>query len=98
DTMAEVKSGTDKEKKEKLPSSIQQVFWTRRAAFAGSKSTLEVYTHYVGNNSTIKIKVKDGSGKTIHKSERKLSGNYFSQVIDIPADSEEQLVAEIELP
>lgn len=96
--MAEVKSSTDEVKKEKLPSSIQQVFWARRAAFAGSKTALEVYTHYVGNNSKINIKVKDGSGKTIHKSERKISGNYLTQVIDIPADSEEQLIAEIELP
>ena len=71
--MAETKSNTDKAKQEKLPSSIQQVYWSRRAAFAGSKAVVEVLTHYVGNNSKVNIKVTDGSGKTIKKAEKKIS-------------------------
>jgi hypothetical protein len=96
--LAEVKENTDKIKKEKLPSSIQQVFFSRRAAFAGSKVQVEVQTHYVGNNSQIKIKITSGSGKTINKVESKISGNHFTHIINIPTDSEDQLTAEVELP
>jgi hypothetical protein len=96
--MSETKSGTDKAKQEKLPSSVQQVYWSRRAAFAGSKAVVEVLTHYVGNNSKINIKVTDGSGKTIKKVERKITGNYIAQEVKIPADTEEQLTAEVDLP
>jgi hypothetical protein len=96
--MSETKSNTDKAKQEKLPSSIQQVYWSRRAAFAGSKAVVEVLTHYVGNNSKVNIKVTDGSGKTIKKAEKKIFGNHLGQEIEIPTDTEEQLIAEVELP
>lgn len=96
--MAESKSNTDKIKKEKLPSSIQQVFWNKRAAFAGSKAVVELYTHYVGNNSKVNLRITDGSGKTIKKIERAISGNYLAQEVDIPVDTKEQLFAEVDLP
>jgi len=96
--MAEIKENTDKIKKEKLPSSIQQVFFSRRAAFAGSKVQVEAHTHYVGNNSQIKIKITSGSGKTISKIDSKIFGNHFTQLITIPPDTEDQITAEVELP
>ncbi len=96
--MAEVKGNTDKVKSEKLTSSIQQVYWNRRAAFAGSNAVVEVLTNYVGNNSKIKIKVTESSGKTIKKDEKKISGNYLAMEIPIPEDAGEQLIAEVELP
>lgn len=96
--MAESKSSTDKVKQEKLSSSIQQVYWNRRAAFAGSKTVVELLTHYVGNNSTVKIKITDSSGKTIKKAEKKIFGNTLALEVEIPENTGEQLVAEVELP
>ena len=46
-------------KKVNLPSSIQQVLWTRPNAAVGAKVGLEVFTQFVGNNSEIKMGIKN---------------------------------------
>lgn len=48
--MPEFKSQTDKTLQAKLKSSIQQIFWNKRAVIAGRTTELEVFTHHVGNN------------------------------------------------
>jgi hypothetical protein len=44
---------TDQINKIELPSAIQQVLWTKRRAARGGMVGLDIFTHYVGNNSRL---------------------------------------------
>jgi len=41
---------------------------------------LEVHTHYVGNNSEIKIEISDKSGKKIETIKAKISVNHYLEL------------------
>ena len=89
---------TDQIKKVELPSSIQQVLWTRPNAAAGAKVGLEVFTQFVGNNSEIKIEISDKSGKIFETIKAKISGNKFWKPITVPEKAKDELYAEVKLP
>ena len=89
---------TDQIKKVELPSSIQQVLWTRPNAAAGAKVGLEVFTQFVGNNSEIKIEISDKSGKIFETIKAKISGNKFWKQIAVPEKAKDELYAEVKLP
>jgi len=89
---------TDQIKKTELPSTIQQVLWTKQIAAAGGKVGLEIFTNYVGNNSELKIKLSDKSGKNHGKFKDKISGNKFWTQIAVPINAKEELYAEVKLP
>jgi hypothetical protein len=91
-------SPTDQIKKVELPSSIQQVLWTRPNAAVGTKVGIEVFTQFVGNNSEIKIKVSDKSGKIFETIKAKISGNKFWKQITRPEKAKDELYAEVKLP
>lgn len=95
--MAEHSGKTGEVKKIKLESSIQQVYWTRRAACAGGNIGLEVFTHYVGNNAELKIELTDKSGKGHGNFSDKIHGNHFWAPIMVPADAKEELYATVKL-
>jgi len=65
--MQEHQAQTDQTTKIEFPSTIQQVFWSKRMAAPGGVVGLEILTHYVGNNSEVKIEVSNHSGKTLGK-------------------------------
>jgi hypothetical protein len=96
--MNEHQSQTGQIKKIKLESSIQQVYWTRRAAAPGGTIGLEVFTHYVGNNSEIKIDLTDKSGKSHGNFTDKIHGNHFWGPVKVPANAKEELYATVKLP
>ena len=96
--MSEHQGPTDQIKKVELPSSIQQVLWTRPSAAVGAKVGLEVFTQFVGNNSEIKIEISDKSGKVFETIKAKISGNKFWKQITVPEKAKDELYAEIKLP
>lgn len=96
--MSKHQSPTDQIKKVELPSSIQQVLWTRPYAAVGAKVGLEVFTQFVGNNSEIKIEISDKSGKIFETIKSKISGNKFWKQVTVPEKAKDELYAEVKLP
>jgi hypothetical protein len=96
--MSEHRGPTDQIKKVELPSSIQQVLWTRPNAAVGAKVGVEVFTQFVGNNSEIKIEISDKSGKIFETIKAKISGNKFWKQIAVPEKAKDELYAEVKLP
>ena len=90
-------SSTDKIKEIKLTSSIEQVVWTQKMAMTGGKAGIDVFTKYVGNNSDIKIEIKDKSGKSGGTVKGKITGNRFWTEIDIPDNLKDEWTATVKL-
>ncbi len=88
---------TNKIKEVKLTSTIEQVSWSQPRAVAGSKIGIDVFTKYVGNNSDIKIEIKDKNGKSGGTTKGKISGNRFWKNIDIPDNLKDELTATVKL-
>jgi flagellar hook assembly protein FlgD len=83
--MSEHKGNTGKVNKVNLESSIDRVIWTSGTGCAGAKAGVEVNTHFVGNNSDIKIEISDKSGKVFETVKSKISSNFFYTQITVPA-------------
>jgi len=96
--MNEHKGQTNQIAKIELPSGIHQVLWTKRMAAVGSLVGLEIFTHYVGNNSEMKIELTDQSNKTLGKYKEKINGNHFWASIKVPDDAKDALYAKVKLP
>lgn len=92
-----ITNNTNKVKEIKLESSIEQVVWTKNIAAAGGKAGIEVFTNFVGNNSDIKIEIKDKSGKSGGTVKGKITGNRFWKEIDIPDNLKDELTATVKL-
>lgn len=88
---------TGKIKDVKLLSSIEQVTFTENRAAAGGKIGLNVFTKYVGNNSDIRIEIKDKSGKSGGTVKGKITGNRFWKNIEIPDNLKDELTATVKL-
>lgn len=95
--MPEHKGNTGKINNVKLESSIDRVIWTSGTGCSGAKVGLEVNTHFVGNNSEIKIEISDKSGKTFETVKGKISGNLFWTEILVPEKAKDELYAEVKL-
>ncbi|MBS4032861.1 MAG: hypothetical protein KGZ85_00230 [Ignavibacterium sp.] len=89
---------TDKIKKIELESSIEQITWSAPHAAVGGKVSLDVFTHFVGNNSEIKIELTDKSGKTIETLKGNIIGNHYWKQIIVPGKANDELYAEVKLP
>lgn len=96
--MTEHQAQTDQVTKIELASSVQQVLWTERIAAAGGVVGLDIFTHYVGNNSEMKIEIQDQSGKTLGTYNDKISGNHFWAQIKVPENAKDALYATVKLP
>jgi hypothetical protein len=96
--MSTCQTQTDKVKKIELPSSIQQVVWTRRMASVGGSVGLKVFTHFVGTNSELKIELVDKSGKSFGTFTNKIAGNKFWAEVTVPPGAKEELYANAKLP
>jgi len=92
-----ISHNTNKVKEVKLESAIEHVVWTKNIAAAGGKAGIEVFTKFVGNNSDIKIEIKDKSGKSGGTVKGKISGNRFWKNIDIPDNLKDELTATVKL-
>ncbi len=75
--MSDHKGNTGKSNKIKLKSSIDRVIWTAGIGCNGAEVGLEINTHFVGNNSEVKIEISDASGKVLDTIKTKIAGNYF---------------------
>ena len=95
--MEKLSGQTGKVKEVKLESSIEQVVFTKNMASAGGKIGIEVFTKFVGNNSDIKIEIKDKSGKSGGTVKGKITGNRFWKTIDIPDNLKDELTATAKL-
>jgi hypothetical protein len=95
--MSEHKGNTGKSNQVKLESSIDRVIWTSGTGCAGAKAGVEVNTHFVGNNSDIKIEISDKSGKKFDTLKGKITGNKFWKEITVPDKAKHELYAEAKL-
>jgi len=95
--MEKLSGQTGKVKEAKLESSIEQVLFTKNMASAGGKIGVDVFTTFVGNNSDIKIEIKDKSGKSGGTVKGKITGNRFWKTIDIPDNLKDELTATAKL-
>ena len=95
--MIEHQGNTGKVNNVKLESSIDRVIWTSGTGCAGAKVGVEVNTHFVGNNSDIKIEISDKSGKVFETVKSKISGNFFYTQITVPEKAKDELYAEVKL-
>lgn len=95
--MPEHQGSTGKINTIKLESSIDRVIWTSGIGTAGSKAGVEVSTHFIGNNSEIKIEISDKSGKVFDTIKSKISGNFFWTEVTVPEKAKDELYAEVKL-
>ncbi len=95
--MTKHSGSTNKIKEVKLESAIEQVLWTKNIASAGGKVGIEVFTKFVGNNSDIKIEIKDKSGKSGGTVKGKITGNRFWKNIEVPDNLKDELTATVKL-
>jgi hypothetical protein len=95
--MTKHSGSTDKIKEVKLTSTIEQVTWTKNIASAGSKIGIDVFTKYVGNNSDIKIEIKDKSGRSGGTVKGQITGNRFWKNIEIPDNLKDEITATVKL-
>jgi hypothetical protein len=95
--MTQHQGNTGNVNKVKLESSIDHVVWTSGTGSPGAKVGVEVNTHFVGNNSEIKIEIIDKSGKKFDTVKGKITGNVFWKEITVPAKAEYELYAEAKI-
>lgn len=96
--MATHKGQTDKTHRIQLPSSIQRVQWSRLQTAPGSTVGLEIDTRYVGNGSTLQIKLTDHRGTTHGTFKDEIQTNRLSSEVRVPEKAKEGLYAEVKLP
>lgn len=89
---------TDQIKRIELPSSIQQVLWTKHCAAIGTGAGLDVFTQFVGNNSEIQIELYDKNATKFGTIKGKISGNHFWKEIPVPDKAKDELYAFVKLP
>jgi hypothetical protein len=89
---------TDQVKKIQLQSAIEQVLWTKPIASSGGLVGLEIFTHYVGNGSSLEIELSDQNGKNFGKYKEKISVNRFWTQIKVPTEAKQALYADVKLP
>lgn len=95
--MPEHKGNTGKTNKINLESSIDRVVWTTGTGCNGASVGLEVNTHFVGNNSELKIEISDKSGKVFDTIKTKISANFLQTKIVVPDKAKDELYAEVKL-
>jgi hypothetical protein len=89
---------TDQISKIELASSLQQVYWTKQMVAAGGVVGLEIFTHFVGNGSSLEIELSDQNGKNFGKYKEQISGNRFWTQIKVPTEAKQALYANVKLP
>ena len=91
---------TDQKHRIKLESSLIYALWMCKKAWAGTDAPFEVRTSVVGEGAEIKIKLKNGSGKTLDKKSDKIFGNLYRGTVAVPSKvkADDMLLLEVELP
>lgn len=95
--MVEYRGNTNKVYLIKLPSTVSRVVWEQCAAAPGGVINLQVFTHYVGNGSLIKVHFSDRSGKKFGKCSGKIYGDYCSIAFKVPMNARDELYATVSL-
>jgi hypothetical protein len=80
-----------------LPSSIEQIVWSRAMASPGGEVALGVFTRFIGNGAELQIELSDNSGKQIATLKEKLAGNRFWTSVIIPENARDALFADVKL-
>jgi hypothetical protein len=96
--MLEYTRSTDAEHKIKLTSEINHASWGLQQVSVGQKVPIEVYTHFVGVGSDIKITIRNKSGSRLDVIEDKINGNYFKTTYTVPDKAKEGIYFQAELP
>jgi hypothetical protein len=89
---------TDQTHQIKLPSAIERVQWADLRAAPGGTVGLEVSTRYVGNGSTLQIKLTDHQGTTHGTFKNQIHNNHLSAEVQVPPKAKDALYAEVKLP
>ena len=95
--MYEYQKQTDAIHKIKLPSTINPAIWDRSVASSGDEVGLQVYTHFVGNESEIKVSIHNKSGKKLDEITGKVYGNRFKGTYTVSNKAKDAIYFEAEL-
>jgi len=95
--MYEYQKQTDAIHKIKLPSTINLAIWDRSVASSGDEVGLQVYTHFVGNESEIKVSIHNKSGKKLDEITGKVYGNRFKGTYTVSNKAKDAIYFEAEL-
>lgn len=96
--MSSHKGAVDEAHQIELPSSIERVQWADLRAAPGGTVGLEVSTRYVGNGSTLQIKLTDHKGTTHGTFKNQIHNNHLSAEVQVPPKAKDALYAEVKLP
>lgn len=96
--MAEYSGQTGLTKIITLPSSIEQVAWSKDRAAVGGIVHLEVHTLFIGSNSQIQIEICTASGTVLGKYAERMAGNRFRAPIRVSEGAKEGIYATVTLP
>jgi len=94
----EHKKQTDAVHTIELPSAIERVQWADLRAAPGGTVGLEISTRYVGNGSTLQIKLTDHQGTTHGTFENEIHNNHLSAEVQVPPEAKDALYAEVKFP
>jgi hypothetical protein len=95
--MSEHSGQTDQVHEVELESAINQAMWDRPAASIGQDVEVLVYTHFVGDGSSIRITVRNGSGRRLDRFEGQVYGNRFRGTWTVSDRAEETAYFQAEL-
>lgn len=96
--MSTHKKQTNQTHRVTLPSSIEQVRWTRSRAAPGGKVGLDISTRYVGNGVGLTIKLTDRDGSTHGTFRDQIYNNRLTAEVEVPSAAAGALFAEVTFP
>jgi len=95
--MNEYPRPTDEAHEIQLTSAIIHALWGYSQASVADEVPVEVYTHFVGDGSEIRITVRNSSGRRLDRFEGQVYRNRFSEVYTVSDRAEEAIYFEAEL-
>jgi len=95
--MNEYPRSTDEAHEIQLDSAIIHALWGHSQASVGDEVPVEVYTHFVGDSSDIRITVRNSSGRRLDRLEGQVYRNRFSHVYTVSDRAAEAIYFEAEL-
>lgn len=93
----EYQGATDQIHRITLDSAITQATWDRPFASVSEKVEALVYTQFVGNNSDIRLTIRNKNGKRLSRIEGVVYGNKFKGIWTVPDRAKEAVYFEAEM-
>jgi hypothetical protein len=96
--MQEYRKPTDQVHEIELPSAITSALWDRPMAWPGAEVEAQVYTHFVGDGSRVKITVYNRVGIKLDRYEGRVRADRFKEKYTVSDRAGDMIYFEAELP